>query len=194
MAAAASAGSIKLPSPAPSVVPASQGTGSTGQRSRLSQQVHNGGRGRRATASIGPDADEDAEGEEDIEDANLDDNGDAEDKSIYCFCQERSYGEMIACDNPDCPYQWVSKRCFHWIAGSMTDVLYVVPPSMRKLEAAAARSMVLFRMYSATRECHYRSTGAAERQEEAVTMHWTLYKLQPLALQHLLYSLPGLSL
>ena len=65
----------------------------------------------------------DAEGEEEYED-----NGDdGEDKEIYCFCRRLSYGEvngtisfvklkvaeyvvmqMIACDNPDCTYQWVS--------------------------------------------------------------------------------------
>lgn len=114
VAAAASAGSIKLPSPAPATVPPTQGTGGTSQRSRLSQQVHTattGRGGRRATASVGPDADEDAEGEEDIEDETMEDNGDADDQALYCLCQKMSYGEMIACDNPDCPFQWVSTVC-----------------------------------------------------------------------------------
>ena len=31
------------------------------------------------------------------------------DDGPYCVCQEKSYGEMIGCDNgTDCPYQWVS--------------------------------------------------------------------------------------
>ena len=74
-------------------------------------------RSRRFTASAGLD-DEDAEGEDDIEDTNMDENvdeGEPEDKSLYCFCQERSYGEMIACDNPECPYQWVRRCGFRWI-------------------------------------------------------------------------------
>ncbi|KAH9948802.1 hypothetical protein B0H21DRAFT_689592 [Amylocystis lapponica] len=104
-----SAGSIKLPSPAPM----SAGVYGVGQRSRLSQQVHprqSPLRSRRVTASAGPDADEDAEGEDDLEDA-VDEGGEAEDKELYCFCQKLSYGEMIACDNPHCRYQWFHLPC-----------------------------------------------------------------------------------
>lgn len=46
------------------------------------------------------------EGEGDEGEGEEGDDGD--DKELYCFCQKLSYGEMIACDNPDCPYQWVS--------------------------------------------------------------------------------------
>ncbi|OBZ70433.1 Chromatin modification-related protein png1 [Grifola frondosa] len=81
--ATASAGSIKLPSPAPCL------QAPTGRVS---------------------DQDEDAEGEEDLEDAT-EEGGDAEDKELYCFCQKLSYGEMIACDNPDCRYQWFHLPC-----------------------------------------------------------------------------------
>ena len=104
-----SAGSIKLPSPAPATVPVTQGTGGAGSRSRLSQQVHTAttGRGRRTATSVGPDADEDAEGEEDVEEEAMEESGDADDQALYCICQKMSYGEMIACDDPACPYQWV---------------------------------------------------------------------------------------
>ena len=159
VAATASAGSIKLPSPAPSTVPATQGTGGAGQRSRLSQQVATG-RGRRATASVGPDADEDAEGEDDIEDANMDENGDAEDKSIYCFCQERSYGEMIACDNPQCPYQWVSGLSAH-VPIYVADCCDEVPFTLRQFEVTSARPVVLLRMHAATGQRCYCSTRKA---------------------------------
>ena len=90
---------------------AALGTGAAGQRSRLGQQVTTG-RGRRATASLGPEADEDAEGEDDVEDEAMEENGDQEDEQVYCFCQKLSYGEMVGCDNDDCRYQWV--RCFCW--------------------------------------------------------------------------------
>ena len=30
------------------------------------------------------------------------------DKTLYCFCQRVSFGEMIACDAPDCEHEWVS--------------------------------------------------------------------------------------
>ena len=109
VAAAPSAGSIKLPSPAPATVPATQGTGGAGSRSRLSQQVHTAttGRGRRTATSVGPDADEDAEGEEDIEEEAMEESGDADDQALYCICQKMSYGEMIACDDEECEREWV---------------------------------------------------------------------------------------
>ncbi|KAI1640415.1 inhibitor of growth proteins N-terminal histone-binding-domain-containing protein [Biscogniauxia mediterranea] len=37
-----------------------------------------------------------------------DDDEDEEGKK-YCLCQHVSYGDMVACDNPSCPYEW-----FHW--------------------------------------------------------------------------------
>ncbi|KAI1774008.1 inhibitor of growth proteins N-terminal histone-binding-domain-containing protein [Hypoxylon cercidicola] len=37
-----------------------------------------------------------------------DDDEDEEGKK-YCLCQHVSYGDMVACDNPNCPYEW-----FHW--------------------------------------------------------------------------------
>lgn len=36
--------------------------------------------------------------------------GDEEaDDTKYCFCQRVSFGDMVACDNDNCKYQW-----FHW--------------------------------------------------------------------------------
>lgn len=98
--AAASAGSIKLPSPAPVAVPVTNHAVATaaGQRSRLSHQVQlrnsPAARGRRVTTSVGPDADEDAEGEDDLEEDPMDEGGDTEDKEPYCFCRKLSYGEV----------------------------------------------------------------------------------------------------
>lgn len=124
-----SSSSIKLPSPAPASAYAPT------QRSRLSHQTHprqSPTRARRGNSLFG--ADEDAEGEDDYEE-NGDENGDPEDKEIYCFCQKLSYGEvnhvvarpidffsfltalsfqMIACDNPDCQYQWVGNIIHLW--------------------------------------------------------------------------------
>ena len=31
---------------------------------------------------------------------------DGTDGTRYCYCQEGEYGEMVACDNSKCPYQW----------------------------------------------------------------------------------------
>ena len=49
----------------------------------------------------------DGEGEEEYEETG---EG-VEDDGIYCTCQKRIDGvggEMIGCDNADCPIQWVS--------------------------------------------------------------------------------------
>jgi inhibitor of growth protein 3 len=48
----------------------------------------------------------DADGDEDMLDLDDDEGGD--DKK-YCTCQSVSYGDMVACDNENCPYEW-----FHW--------------------------------------------------------------------------------
>ena len=29
----------------------------------------------------------------------------------YCFCNNVSYGDMIACDNKNCPYEWFHFPC-----------------------------------------------------------------------------------
>ncbi|KAI0353114.1 hypothetical protein OH77DRAFT_662796 [Trametes cingulata] len=126
--ATASAGSIKLPSPVPvtsggsgggaygsgsgaasssssaSASLSGAGSGAALQKSGLSRQVHPM-RSRRAHAD-----EDDAEGEEDADDAG-EDGADAEDQELYCYCQKLSYGEMIACDNDGCRYQWFHLSC-----------------------------------------------------------------------------------
>lgn len=49
----------------------------------------------------------DGEGDEEMADLDEDDEG-GDDKK-YCICQSVSYGDMVACDNEACPYEW-----FHW--------------------------------------------------------------------------------
>ncbi|KAI8646479.1 hypothetical protein BD408DRAFT_440146 [Parasitella parasitica] len=33
------------------------------------------------------------------------------DEPLYCFCQQVSYGEMVACDGENCPYEWFHMDC-----------------------------------------------------------------------------------
>lgn len=47
-------------------------------------------------------------GEDEEEDEEDDEEG-GEDKRLYCFCKQVSWGNMVGCDNPDCEYEW-----FHW--------------------------------------------------------------------------------
>ncbi|CEL63699.1 Chromatin modification-related protein YNG2 OS=Debaryomyces hansenii (strain ATCC 36239 / CBS 767 / JCM 1990 / NBRC 0083 / IGC 2968) GN=YNG2 PE=3 SV=1 [Rhizoctonia solani AG-1 IB] len=35
----------------------------------------------------------------------------ATDDALYCFCNEKSYGEMIGCDNGNCAIQWFHMDC-----------------------------------------------------------------------------------
>ncbi|CAL8465041.1 g4576 [Coccomyxa elongata] len=30
---------------------------------------------------------------------------------VYCYCRRVSFGEMVACDNPDCPVEWFHFEC-----------------------------------------------------------------------------------
>ncbi|KAL1749178.1 hypothetical protein HDZ31DRAFT_79039 [Schizophyllum fasciatum] len=44
-----------------------------------------------------------------------DDNADGgetdEDKKTYCYCNQVSFGDMVGCDNADCPKQWYHLSC-----------------------------------------------------------------------------------
>lgn len=92
-------GSIKLPSPVPSVYVPVTGRGRRKKRG-VSSEVDD------MDFDFGEETHAVEEGEGDEGEGEEGDDGD--DKELYCFCQKLSYGEMIACDNPDCFYQWVS--------------------------------------------------------------------------------------
>ncbi|WVO18133.1 hypothetical protein L204_105835 [Cryptococcus depauperatus] len=128
--------SISMPPPPPpsrpslsarsshSAIPTAQSQGYTvdpgyagGSRHRSSRQV--------SLASEEED-DEDAEGEPDEGDIDMVDGGDAEgeaDESIYCICQQRSYGEMIGCDNDGCKFEWFHVKCVD-ISGPLPETWY----------------------------------------------------------------------
>ncbi|KAF6777632.1 hypothetical protein AHF37_02694 [Paragonimus kellicotti] len=51
-----------------------------------------------------------------VSDVKLDSAGgavleDDEDQRRYCVCNDVSYGDMIACDNPSCPFEWFHYSC-----------------------------------------------------------------------------------
>jgi chromatin modification-related protein YNG2 len=77
---------IEIPSPAPSVSYPSQRS----SRLATAQSRDSPMRMRRLTPSV---QDDDAEGEDDIEDGG-EEGADPEDKTLYCFCQKLSYGEV----------------------------------------------------------------------------------------------------
>ena len=54
------------------------------------------------------------DGDVDMEDVGGDEDDGGDDRK-YCTCQSVSYGNMVACDNDECPYEW-----FHWSCVGMT--------------------------------------------------------------------------
>lgn len=62
------------------------------------------GSGDEEDEAVTPPVHKDADGDEEMGD---DEEG-GDDKK-YCICQSVSYGDMVACDNEECPYEW-----FHW--------------------------------------------------------------------------------
>uniref|UniRef100_A0A060TBQ3 Chromatin modification-related protein n=1 Tax=Blastobotrys adeninivorans TaxID=409370 RepID=A0A060TBQ3_BLAAD len=36
---------------------------------------------------------------------------DGDEEVLYCTCQRVSFGNMVACDNPDCQYEWFHYEC-----------------------------------------------------------------------------------
>lgn len=102
LAAAISAGSSGLLSRGNS-----RGASPMAPRARAGSAASTGrGRGRPKREVLSPEED-DAEGEEEEEPAVEAMDVDPDDQP-YCFCQQKSYGEMIGCDNDKCPYEWVS--------------------------------------------------------------------------------------
>ncbi|CRG90450.1 Inhibitor of growth protein 3 [Talaromyces islandicus] len=61
---------------------------------------------RRTTRGPPLDSDDDMEDDED-------EGG--EDTKVYCTCRSVSHGDMVACDNDNCPYEW-----FHWKCVGLT--------------------------------------------------------------------------
>lgn len=58
-------------------------------------------------------APENSEGEDDEDDRDDEEGND--DMKVYCTCQTVSHGDMVACDNDDCPHEW-----FHWKCVGLT--------------------------------------------------------------------------
>lgn len=76
--------------------------------------------------------------------AEAEDDGD---KTLYCFCQRVSFGEMIACDAPDCEHEWVRfcalslfPRAWRWFADSPCPRSSTSPASASRASQMAAGS------------------------------------------------------
>ncbi|KAG9680088.1 hypothetical protein KCU87_g521, partial [Aureobasidium melanogenum] len=92
------------------------------QASRRERDRGNGSRGtttsRRTEASQEADdepaeVEMEGEGEEagQVADEDEGEEGEDGDEPKYCYCGQGSFGEMIACDNDDCPMEWFHLGC-----------------------------------------------------------------------------------
>ena len=63
--------------------------------------------------AVGKDGAVDEEADDQDADPEYQEEGD--DEKMYCFCQRVSYGDMVACDNEDCKFEW-----FHWDCVGLT--------------------------------------------------------------------------
>ena len=65
--------------------------------------------------SVRGNADGNAEAGDAEADVDMAEEAEGEDERKYCTCRSVSYGNMVACDNEECPYEW-----FHWSCVGMT--------------------------------------------------------------------------
>ncbi|KLT39233.1 hypothetical protein CC85DRAFT_288783 [Cutaneotrichosporon oleaginosum] len=82
----------------------------SGARSRAGSRGR--GRGHSLAMSVEPEPVPDMEMEVDI----IDGTEVEADDQLYCFCQQKSFGEMIGCDNDKCKYEWFHIKCVNLTA------------------------------------------------------------------------------
>lgn len=99
---------------------ASKRSSSTGHRVKSSKKSPNG-EGDEDDDSLLSSADisdsdksDTGGGEDDMDDDEEEEEGN-EDSKVYCTCRTVSHGDMVACDNDSCPYEW-----FHWKCVGLT--------------------------------------------------------------------------
>ncbi len=64
----------------------------------------------------------------------LDDGDGAEDSEepTYCLCHQVAFGEMIACDAPDCPIEWFHCACVGIAPGQRPQGRWICPVCSKK--------------------------------------------------------------
>jgi hypothetical protein len=98
----------------------SHASSESGERSRRKKGAGSAATSIRADNDIVPDGASDLGDEAEIEEADLDDadmEGVEEEEEEegnepkYCYCNDVSYGEMVACDNESCEREWFHLKC-----------------------------------------------------------------------------------
>lgn len=71
-----------------------------------------------------------AAGRHGTHDEDMEDDEGSDDRK-YCMCQKVSYGDMVACDNPECAFEW-----FHWPCVGLTKEpvgQWICPPCSERM-------------------------------------------------------------
>jgi hypothetical protein len=94
----------------------SHASSESGERSRRKKGVGSAAASIRADNEIVVDEASDLADEAEIEDVDLDEvemEGVEEEgnEPKYCYCNDVSYGEMVACDNENCEREWFHLKC-----------------------------------------------------------------------------------
>jgi hypothetical protein len=145
-------------------IPVSSRSSNPGRKNRLPSQT--------PEVEVDVEIDMDAEGE-------AEENGD--DNALYCFCQEKSWGEMIGCDNQECRFEWVSLGLASYTLPHRTEdtnpatqfnllnSTHAVPPQVCQARSSSTRDLVLSRLRRRTRpRGQQRETQTETEGEEKV--------------------------
>ena len=145
-------------------IPVSSRSSNPGRKNRLPSQT--------PEVEVDVEVDMDAEGE-------AEENGD--DNALYCFCQEKSWGEMIGCENQECRFEWVSlglgshpphRRADDTdpaIQFNLLNFTHAVPPQVCQARSSSTRDLVLSRLRGRTRpRGQQRETQTETEGEEKV--------------------------
>ncbi|KAH6851225.1 hypothetical protein B0I37DRAFT_429781 [Chaetomium sp. MPI-CAGE-AT-0009] len=110
------------------------GSGSSGGTKRDSGKAAagaasaKGGSGAAAVAAAAPDDDDDDEEEQEVADEDL-----------YCYCNQVSYGEMVACDGDGCPREWFHLECVGLKVAPKVNAKWYCEDCKRRLKIAERR-------------------------------------------------------
>lgn len=75
-------------------------------KQKKSEKVNNKGE-----ELVSQEEDLDIDVKNDEPDTSINSNGGDDDKTLYCYCQHVSFGEMVACDGHNCKYEWFHYEC-----------------------------------------------------------------------------------
>ncbi|BEI81999.1 hypothetical protein CcaverHIS002_0211590 [Cutaneotrichosporon cavernicola] len=78
-------------------------------RSGAGSRAGSRGRGRGHSLAMSVEPEPEPEPEVEMEVDIIDGTEVEADDQLYCFCQQKSFGEMIGCDNDKCKYEWCVK-------------------------------------------------------------------------------------